>query len=81
MTDAIERRIAELQLPEPTPELDRRIDELLSAGAHRLQPHRSPATTTQRKRELPELCTAEDVFSNSVRYEKNTPAAPLPLAA
>lgn len=31
MTDPIERRIAGLQLPQPTPELDRRIDALLAA--------------------------------------------------
>jgi hypothetical protein len=31
MTDSIERRIAELQLPEPTPDLDRRIRALFPA--------------------------------------------------
>ncbi len=38
MTDSIERHIADLQLPEPTPDLDRRIDELLSARAQSNRP-------------------------------------------
>lgn len=38
MTDPIERHIAELQLPEPSPDLDRRIDELLPTRPQSARP-------------------------------------------
>ena len=38
MTDNIERQIAELKLPDPTPDLDRRIGELLG---ERTQPNKA----------------------------------------